>query len=579
MPLKIVYPEPNSTMHENQTFLLGTIGAQESLKINHQKVLLGAKGGFAHVVTLHPGRNEFELEVSQGKATPEKTTLVIFKSTPLQPPQQGFAKELCPWREPGVAMPGEVIPLYTLVAPSIKKLLVQIKTVDGKLVTQARLAPYSLLHPQNPSGWVDTQEAVFAELHQTSRPISATGYWSGGISLPDSIKDGTPYKIYLCAEDVGGKLYDWCLPGVLVGWLQPRLGQIGPNPATLRSHPVSGARQGQLLAGTWVSVIGHQHGWYQIKLGAQGIFWLEEKDITLHGPLNLLPEVVRTMHLESKSGKTCINLPLDRPIPFTIRAEEDRVNLRLFGVNDSLDFVHSQTPESHRIHLKKELLDAETLLVSVKADNKIAGYKACAEEAGLKIELHHLPQRFEDWVIVLDPGHGGKETGAKALDGTPEKTLNLAIALELQTALKKLGFKWVDLTRTSDYDLSLEERQVLVEEAGAHVCLSLHFNALPDGRDPWKAIGASTYYYQSFAKPLAERLQAALTNEAARPDYGLLYDSLAMTRMSGCIGLLLEFGFIIHPTEWVEMLSSTEHKKMAQAVANALKAYALSLSS
>jgi N-acetylmuramoyl-L-alanine amidase len=77
-------------------------------------------------------------------------------------------------------------------------------------------------------------------------------------------------------------------------------------------------------------------------------------------------------------------------------------------------------------------------------------------------------------VVVLDPGHGGAETGVQA-EGAVEKDLALALARQLAGVLERRGVRVV-LTRTDDRELPQEERAEIANRARADVVLSLHFD-------------------------------------------------------------------------------------------------------
>lgn len=91
-------------------------------------------------------------------------------------------------------------------------------------------------------------------------------------------------------------------------------------------------------------------------------------------------------------------------------------------------------------------------------------------------------------LVVLDPGHGGKDPGAMAF-GLKEKDLVLQIALKMEAELKRLGAD-VRMTRRDDRYLKLSERTELANQWGADVFVSVHINALPAGRH---ATGAEIY--------------------------------------------------------------------------------------
>ncbi len=81
--------------------------------------------------------------------------------------------------------------------------------------------------------------------------------------------------------------------------------------------------------------------------------------------------------------------------------------------------------------------------------------------------------------IVIDPGHGGTDTGALSGDATAEKTITLAVAQRLRALIEaRLGIR-VILTRSDDRNVSLDERSAVANNSKADLFLSLHMNAAP----------------------------------------------------------------------------------------------------
>lgn len=114
--------------------------------------------------------------------------------------------------------------------------------------------------------------------------------------------------------------------------------------------------------------------------------------------------------------------------------------------------------------------------------------------------------------VVIDPGHGGSETGAiGSVTGLTEKDLALDIARRLRDMiLERLGID-VRLTRPDDRDMTLEERTALANNLRADVFLSIHANAYR-GRG---VRGAETFFLSATATDDAARRVAALENDAA----------------------------------------------------------------
>lgn len=92
-------------------------------------------------------------------------------------------------------------------------------------------------------------------------------------------------------------------------------------------------------------------------------------------------------------------------------------------------------------------------------------------------------------LVVLDPGHGGKDPGAIGVSGTYEKHIAFAAAQELKRLLEADGRYRVRLTRSRDTFIHLEDRVAIAQAAGAQLFLSMHADAVGDPR----VRGASVY--------------------------------------------------------------------------------------
>ncbi|WP_022727129.1 N-acetylmuramoyl-L-alanine amidase family protein [Fodinicurvata sediminis] len=120
-----------------------------------------------------------------------------------------------------------------------------------------------------------------------------------------------------------------------------------------------------------------------------------------------------------------------------------------------------------------------------------------------------VPAKPEGAVIVLDPGHGGRDPGAIGGAGTLEKNVTLAICQELRSYLNGRLPHHVALTRESDESLALPDRVQIGHELQADLFISIHADAAPNRN----ARGLSAYTLaenasDDFAESLAERENA-----------------------------------------------------------------------
>lgn len=107
-------------------------------------------------------------------------------------------------------------------------------------------------------------------------------------------------------------------------------------------------------------------------------------------------------------------------------------------------------------------------------------------------------------VVVIDPGHGGNDTGAKGPAGTQEKTVTMNLARSIADQLKTSCR--VVLTRSDDYRLDIAERTAVANQSKADIFISLHTGSSFIGSISEKTV----YFYQPFP-------ESALTAESKTP--------------------------------------------------------------
>jgi N-acetylmuramoyl-L-alanine amidase len=145
-------------------------------------------------------------------------------------------------------------------------------------------------------------------------------------------------------------------------------------------------------------------------------------------------------------------------------------------------------------------------------------------------------------IVVLDPGHGGRDPGAKGVSGSiSEKDLTLALARELRAELARRGRVRVALTREDDRYLTLDQRAEIARRLGASAYLSLHIDSAPNPL----ARGATVYSLSDVASDAEAARLAAKENNAdegmsSEPDgsvRGMLSDLALREQMSASASL------------------------------------------
>jgi N-acetylmuramoyl-L-alanine amidase len=235
---------------------------------------------------------------------------------------------------------------------------------------------------------------------------------------------------------------------------------------------------------------------------------------------------------------------------------------------------------------------------------------AAADHGGHKSEARKVLRKP---LVVIDPGHGGKDPGASSSGGVHEKDVTLAIALALREELVKSGRYNVALTRSTDTFIELEDRVTKARTLGADLFIALHADA---GADP-SVRGASVYTLSPEGEKRAEnvrqkndwvldvetdhsrppevnqiladlvtrdtknqsaRFAQALAPTLAAAGWPLLENTLRKRGFYVLLSpdvpaVLLEMGFITNAADEAAMTSATRRKKLVQGIASAIDSF------
>ena len=115
-------------------------------------------------------------------------------------------------------------------------------------------------------------------------------------------------------------------------------------------------------------------------------------------------------------------------------------------------------------------------------------------------------------LVMLDPGHGGKDPGAIGVSGIYEKQIAFAAAKELQRQLLATGRMRVELTRTHDTFIPLDGRVAMAQHKGANLFVSIHADAMIDR----SVRGASVYTLCEHASDAQSASLASRENGSGR---------------------------------------------------------------
>ncbi|MBD2439195.1 N-acetylmuramoyl-L-alanine amidase [Nostoc sp. FACHB-110] len=172
-------------------------------------------------------------------------------------------------------------------------------------------------------------------------------------------------------------------------------------------------------------------------------------------------------------------------------------------------------------------------------------------------------------VVVVDPGHGGKDPGAIGIGGVREKDIILPIGKRVAEILQQNGVQ-VIMTRNSDYFVTLPGRVQMAEQANADVFVSIHANSAGAGRPD--VSGLETYYYDS-GLSLARVVHSTILQSLNVRDRGVRRARFYVLRKSSMPSILVETGYLTGREDIAKLRTSAYQNQMAEAIAQGVLQY------
>jgi len=167
--------------------------------------------------------------------------------------------------------------------------------------------------------------------------------------------------------------------------------------------------------------------------------------------------------------------------------------------------------------------------------------------------------------VVVDAGHGGKDTGAYRRYGGAEKIATLDVAERLDRKLRESQLNTV-MTRTSDVFIPLDERVRIENSQKSAIFVSIHFN---DSRR--RGIhGFETYYHSPTAAELAGRIQEKLMTIPHSANRGVHVANFRVLRLATYPAVLVECGFLSNRAEGGQARDAEYRELLADRIAEAI---------
>lgn len=559
--LIVVFPQTNYQTSAKKIFFLGTAPPDGQVLINSKPITRSKAGHFSPSFPLQLGENLFTVRHDNQELQIKVTRLTTGSELPQG---LGFAKDSLTPAADIARLPGELI-CFTALAKLPQGVAPPKANVSVKLANQT-----IALLPQPQQAQLPSNLAILTGQNQPYAQ-SRVGNYQGCTTVATAADLGQPqFQLTLNDKTItqpgSGKIQILSRAELPVAEIMADAGvaRTGPNTDYSRLTP--------LPKGTHATVTGREGEWLRLDYGA----WINSKETRIL-PGAIEPQtIIRSVGYRQLPGATEIVFPLQVPVPVSVQQSEQAIALTLYNTTAQTDIIRlDDDPLISRLDWQQEAPGQVKYTLNLKKAQQW-GYKLRYDGTTLVLALRHPPKigntrrkLLANFKIVLDPGHGGKETGASGPTGYLEKDVNLVVCKLLRDELVKRGATVV-MTREDDRELSLAERQAIISKEEPAIAISIHHNSLPDDGDAEKIKGFAAFWYQPQAHNLAIFLQKYVVKKLGRPSYGVFWDNLALTRPTAAPSVLLELGFMSNPDEFEQVVNPEEQKKIANAIAQGI---------
>lgn len=319
---------------------------------------------------------------------------------------------------------------------------------------------------------------------------------------------------------------------------------IEENNLNVRSGPgTDNKRIGQVNQGEQYEIIEQQDEWVKIKLDdSEG--WITKEFITIQAS-------------DPSSGNQT-EKTIENQTHTSITIQHDGTHLRK-GASTDYDIIgYAEKGQTFDVISETE----NWLEIS---DGETSGYifrdhieSASEQPVGLKNKM-----------IVIDPGHGGRDVGAIGVNGAFEKDITYLTAHELEKELTALGAE-VILTRQEDEFIPLESRTALANAVETDAFISIHYNSFPEVPS---VTGIESFYFHDQYEGLAAFIHKDMVKETDERDRGITFGDFHVIRQTFKPGVLLELGFISNEKSEALLETTGYQKKMVAGIISGLQKY------
>jgi N-acetylmuramoyl-L-alanine amidase len=578
--ISVAYPGENAAISADSNFIFGTVGRGDArLTINGAPVQVEANGAWLAFLPV-PADGVYRLQATAGWETQSRELRVRAAGGGRGAAPAGIVASSISPRGSMTGYPGELVTVR-FRGPAGGRARVVMPDGSAYPLAETRVIERAEGFQQDQA--VAARQAVeYAGSFPITSALRASPDSAPRFALPAGQRaEGTAYvELALGTQTVREPL------PLDLGVLQPYETRVAVAAANRPSAEAIGTAlpggntpyNWMFPNGTRFTVTGEREGAYRVRLTDALSVWIDADDLRLEAAgAPAVAGTVGTVRVDPSPGWADVILSTSDRLPFEVRSDgEGELSIHVFGAQSRANWLHygTEDPLVRRVTWRQEREDE--LVVRVELTEPAWGWRSFWDENGRLVVRVRRPPRIDParpmagLRIAVDAGH--PPGGAIGPTGYTEAEANLGISKHLVRMLREAGAEVLE-TRPDTAAVELGVRPVRAAEWDAHVLVSVHNNAFPDGVNPFENNGTSVFYNQPQSLGLARHMQRELLREFGLRDLGIARADLALVRPTWMPSILSETMFLMIPQQEAALRDPAVQERIARAHFRALEAF------
>jgi N-acetylmuramoyl-L-alanine amidase len=329
--------------------------------------------------------------------------------------------------------------------------------------------------------------------------------------------------------------------------------------------------------GTRLEITGESGNYLRVRLSPELHVWVQADQVQLL-PAGTPPPrgEVGTIEVTPEPEFARVSFSTTERLPYEVEPTERGATITFYGATGRTGFMGYGRTDPFVEQVRWEQPADDVYRVHFDLSQPLWGvWHGWNERGNLELRLRRPPtvdprSPLRGLRIAVDAGH--PPGGAIGPTRLTEADANLMVTRRLVPMLERAGAQVIEI-RPDTATVPLIRRPIIAMQNDAHLLVSVHFNAFPDGVNPFERHGTIMFYYWPYSLEFARHLQREILAELRLPDRGVRFQDLALPRTPWMPSVLTETAFMMIPEIEAALRDPGVQQRIAEAHFRAIESF------